>query len=259
MFIPDNKLEYAILRSYDDASYTPEFYRLFLDSEVLFIIAGENPVIPKIHNAGEKTGIQSIEIDGIYWTPIFSSLKMLQEFNKTNCSYGTLKARDFFTGNNEAYVILDPGLEKSWRFSPKMIHDLLDGSIFQPPHSITMKKATTMQVRTLASPPRELIDALTKLFARNANVLGAYFVEYYNPEVNEPAHPLIGIEVKDNYDKIVGEAGLITESIVQNKYIVDFMQLKRDVLMLRNKSDLGRHILEGVKPFYQKKKFGGLF
>lgn len=63
-----------------------------------------------------------------------------------------------------------------------MIHDLIDGSFFQPQINITVKNPTIIQVREPAVFPSELIKALSELFERNKNIKAAYLVEYCNPK-----------------------------------------------------------------------------
>jgi hypothetical protein len=259
MFTPENKLEEAILKSYNDPSYTPEFYRVLLDSEILFIIAGENSNRGEIFHPGDEVTISHIEFEGISWLPIFSSLKLFQEFTKVDCAYGKLVARNFFKGCKSNHVILDPNLEKSWRFTPQMVQGLVDGSIFQPQSTITITKPTTIEMRVPPVPPQELIKALSALFSKNKNIQAAYLVEVRNPAANESAHPFIGIETDCNYDTIVGDAGLVALRISKNRYLVDFMQLKRTDLLRGSESHVGRYLLEEIKPFYKKKKIGGIF
>jgi hypothetical protein len=254
MFKPGNRFEEAILRSFNDPSYTPQFFHDLLDSEIFFIIADEySNTDRKILQTGDNVKIKNIEHDGISWLPVFSSLKFLQEFAKINCSYGRLLAKDFFVMCKGAHVILNPNLENTWQFTPNMINDLLDGSFFQPKHSIVVEKPTAIQVGEPAVYPHDLVKALSDLFLRNKNVQAAYLVQYFDPEKNEPAHPLIGIEADRDYKDIIADAGLVASRIIENKYIVDFIQVKN------GDSGLSTYMIEKTKPFYKKKRFGGIF
>ena len=246
MFEPTNKFEEALLKSFQDPSFTAEFLHTLLGSEIFFIIDANNPNLSeRAFLAGDNVSIQHIEFEGIRWLPIFSSLKFLLEFTKRNCIYGRLVVKDFFFMCKGAHIILNPNLEKAWRFPPEFVTVLLDGSYFRP-KTIRIEKPTPIQVRIPPFPPHELIKSLSELFSRNNDVIAGYLLECYDPEKNEPAHPLIGLEVIRDYNKILGDAGVVTQRITQNKYFVDFTQVKK------GDSGVKGFMVEKIKPFYKK-------
>jgi len=249
MFNPENDLEKSILQSYDDASYTPVFFKKLLASEIYFVISNIPPNNQNsILNKGEKVNIQSIEDEGIYWLPVFSSAKQLVEWTKSTHTFGHLNAKDFFEMCRGAHVILDPNHDKAWRFTPQIVDDLLNGSFFKPQSTIAIKKPTTILVRDPGNKYKTLTDTLSRLFKRNHKIKAAYLVECYNPEINEPEHPLIGIQTSGNYQQTVGEAGIVATRICENKYFVDFLNFNQNSNLFSN-----------ISPFFQKHKFIGLF
>jgi hypothetical protein len=254
VFKPENKLEEYILKSFNDPSYTPEFFQNLMTSDIYFIIVDErlnNPA--KDFKEGDKVNILHIEHDGVSWLPIFSSLKWLQEYAKSDCSYSLLNTKDFFAMCRKANIILNPNFEKSWQFTPEMIEGLLDGSFFKPQRTLSIEKQVDILVKEPDEYPHNLVKALSELFKRNKNVKTAYLVQCYFPESNEPEHPLVGIEVDKDYDKILSEAGLVASRICGGSTVVDFIQIDLDSI-----SGVCRYMVENVKPFFKKRRSGSL-
>ena len=83
---------------------------------------------------------------------------------------------------------------------------------------------------------------------RHKEVKRAWVAHFFNPENDEKPHTLIGIEVSDNWNTIVGEAGIIATSVPVPDPPVDFM------CVTGNSSDdsIEDYFLKESSPFYKK-------
>ena len=71
-----------------------------------------------------------------------------------------------------------------------------------------------------------------------------------NPEEEKP-HLLIAIDGKGDWQKIMGDAGVIATEAIGKGEVIDFMQI--------NNSSLSKTVMRQSKPFYEKPLLKKLF
>lgn len=73
----------------------------------------------------------------------------------------------------------------------------------------------------------------------------AYLAQLYVPSSNEPPHPVIGIEVEGDYNKVVQGIGLITQGSLSDINFVDYVQI--------GSGTISEYLVSKTKPFYVRK------
>lgn len=248
MFEPVNDLERSLMKAATDPSARPQFYRDLLAADIFVVNGGSDlNVQNNVVQQGSQLMIQQIEMNGKSCLPVFTSLQRLQQFIRSEARYLQLKARDFFEITNGAHVFLNPGFAYGKEFLPQEIAQMLDGSIFKPSQTHVTQKETQVLIGQPAVYPAKLVKALSDYFAGKKQVNRAYLVQFFNPETDEKPHLLIGIDAGTDYEKVVGDAGLISSEVMGKGEIIDFMRL--------GDSGLSRHMIEQARPFYEKKSF----
>jgi len=255
MFEPQNDLERSLMKAATDPSHRPQFHRDLLASDVYFVNAGDESldVQDGVLQPGSNIPMQSWQRDGEEWLPIFSSLPRLQQSLQAEAKYLQLNARSFFEITRGANVILNPDLEYGKEFTATEIDVMLDGSIFRAGQGYTVQQDTQVLLGQPAEYPTALVNALTRLFAQQRTVKAAYLAHLFNPARDECPHTLIGIEVADDWDSIVGDAGMVAKETLLENEIVDFVRVTV------GEAGVSRYMLHETKPFYRKSFLRNLF
>lgn len=92
--------------------------------------------------------------------------------------------------------------------------------------------------------PSELVDALKEYFKTQDKIKSAYLTQIFNGLKNEPPHPIIGIEVSDDFHRIQKECGNIVNKIINKAEFVDFIPLGKD--------EVSEYMKKQTEPFYKK-------
>lgn len=251
-FEPHNNLESKLILAANDPSSRPDFYRELIVSDVFMIqVKDDDHIHEGVLKEGSTVQLLKIEMDGKLYIPIFSSLLRLQEFIKEEVSYLSMNSIDFFKLTLGANVILNHGASFGKEFNKREIESILNGSILTNSNNYEVKKDTQIMIGQPAVSPVELIQGLSKLFARIKEIKCAYNAHFYNPEMDEKPHTLIAIETYGNWNEIMTNAGMVVETVKIPDPPVDFIQLNE-------KSELDHYFKSTCKPFY-KKKILGLF
>lgn len=252
MFEPINDLEKSLINAATNPAARPQFYRDILESDIYLINHSDDQTNIKnnVLQAGTQLNIQSFERDGQVWLPIFTSLQRLEEYIRSNANYLQMRGRDFFEITRGAYVMLNPTFSYGKEFFPDEISQMLDGSIFQPTKTYTAQKDTQVLIGQPAVYPTELIKALASYFAKNPLVNKAYLALMSNPTEEKP-HLLVAIDGNGDWQKIVGDAGVIASQAIEKGEVIDFMRL--------NNNSLSKTVMRQSKPFYEKSFLKKLF
>ena len=140
--------------------------------------------------------------------------------------YVALGARDLFELVRGSQVVLDPASPYGKVFLPAEIEGLLDGSTWRAEEGYVAERDTEVLLGQPARYPDELVAALRRLFEKRGDVEAAYLVHFYNPERDEQAHSLVGLEVSGDWGRIVGEAGMVAAGVEVPDPPVDFIELR---------------------------------
>lgn len=258
-FEPQNDLERSLLKAATDPAHRPQFYRDFMASDIFIIQHGEQP--PErdgrvVLEEGKNIQIRNIEHNGKLHIPIFSSLERLRAVLNEEAAYLGMNALEFLKITKGSPLLLNPGSDYGKEFTESEIASILDGSLWQPSERYVVQKPTQVMFGQPKNYPKELTEALSRLFPTIVEVRRAWLAHYFNPERDEKPHTLIAIEHSGNWEHVAGQAGMVAKDITIPDPPVDFMQVTAKG---STKGGVEDYFLNEIEPFYRKKKLFGLF
>lgn len=250
-FQPQNSLERSLLKAATDPAHRPQFYRDFVKSDIFVIQEGPPPERSgsAVLEAGYQLQIRNIDWNGRPVIPIFSSLPRLQAVIPSEVGYVALNAQNFMEITQGSDLLLNPGSDYGKEFTKEEVATILDGSIWQPTERYVAERDTEIMIGQAANYPKDLVEALTRLFKKMKEVKKAYVAHYFNPDVDEKPHTLIAIEASGNWESIVASAGIVARDVPSPDPPVDFIRIT-------GTEGLEDYFLNESKPFYEKKLFG---
>lgn len=241
------------MRATEDPAQRAQFYKVLAESDLFVVQHGEVPessgvaVMPE----GFELRIGAVELDGRPCIPVFSSLTHLQASLDEEAGYLAINAMELMTLIEGDEMVLNPGMDYGKVFSREELKSILDGSIWQAPESYCVEQDTQVMLGQPTNYPHSLADTLARLFKNLKEVKRAYLAHFFNPEMDEKPHTLVGIEVSNNWEHVVAQAGLVAQEVEVPDPPVDFIQLT-------GLGGVEDYFLHECAPFY-KKKFLGLF
>jgi len=249
IFEPSNLLEIALQKAADDPASRPVFYRELLDSKILIIPAGEKPrIINGVIPEDSKIGIANIEFGGRQCVPFFTSQARLP----VGTDYLTLDAKSLFEITRGAYLVMNPGLSYGKEFFPDEVTRLLDGNFFEPKERFVAQKEMKVLIGQPKDYPKELVEALSRLYIGIPSVSRAWIAFYHNPERDSEGGLLVGLDVTNfnDMDRISGESGIVIEGVPKKQKFVDIVRYEN--------SGVAGYFTD-QKPFYQKSALRSFF
>ncbi len=250
-FEPQNNLEISLLKAATDPVHRPQFYKDFVQSDVFIIQEGPPPEKggTTVLNTGYQLNIRNIDWNAKQVIPIFSSLPRLQAILQDEAGYIALNALKFMEITQGGDLLLNPGSDYGKEFTKEEIATILDGSIWKPTESFVAEKDTQIMIGQPARYPKDLVEALSRLFKKTKEVKKAYVAHFFNPEKDEKPHTLIAVEATGNWNSIVASAGMVARDVPSPDPPVDFIQIL-------GKEDIADYFIRECKPFYERKLFG---
>ncbi|MHC9509757.1 enhanced serine sensitivity protein SseB C-terminal domain-containing protein [Kangiella sp. M94] len=251
-FVPENELELSLVKAATDAAHRPQFYKDLCNADLFIIQHGEKP--PESHERvtlteGKAIQIQNIEHNGKPYIPVFSSVNRLQQVIETEVAYLGVNALELMKLTQGAELLLNPGSDYGKEFTKSEIESIIDGSIWGPPETHTQKTSAEVMLGQPKVYPQELTSALSRFFKTKKQVNKAWVAHFHNPDDGLPPHTLIAVDAGEFYKEIIGEIGMIINSItIPNPPV--------DIIPITNGSGLEQYFLNGQKPFYKRKVFG---
>ncbi len=244
-FEPTNELERALVAAAHDPAQRPEFYRNLTAADV-FVLQDRVSTATGEHrlHAGETLRLQTWDREGTTVVPMFSSLPRLEAFIRAEASYLRLNALELMRITQGAALVLNPRSDYGKDFAPNEIAAILDGSILQPAQPHTVEEPTEVMIGEPANYPQELVDALARLFRQSEQVQRAFLAHFYNPAQDERPHTLIALQATGDWDRLVGEVGLVASEVDVPDPPVSFVQMT-------GHGPLDEYF-EGTAPFYQR-------
>lgn len=250
-FVPENNLERSLMKAAEDPAHHPQFYRDLVKSDLFIVQYGPPPERKSsvVLKEGRQLDIQPMEFNGKPYLPVFSSLPRLQATLREEAGYIALNALDFMELTQGAELLLNPGSDFGKEFTKEEIQSIVDGSIWKPSDSYRVEKETEILIGQPANYPHELADALCRLFEMTKEVKQAFLVHFFNPEKDENAHTLVGIEVSGNWQEVVSQAGLVIRGVEIPDPPVDFIEIT-------GHGGVEDYFSKECEPFYKKKVLG---
>ena len=242
---PAATLEALLAQAARDPAFQPEFYRRLL-LEQLVVITGYNPaqVVSGSHatEPGETMQIASWE-DGR--VPIFTSTNRIfdKQVIRQQVSLAHLKGRDLLEMLRGKTLLLNPYSDYGKELLPNEVTHLLDGTVLDTGHTITVEKATTVLLGQPAVYPTELVQALARLLAQQPRVRAAHLAWLHNPSSDVPPHYLICLDVEGEMRAISQQVGFVAQQFLQPHEIIDIVQAGQSSFT---------DYFHSVPPFYQR-------
>ncbi|GMA98220.1 enhanced serine sensitivity protein SseB C-terminal domain-containing protein [Pelosinus sp. IPA-1] len=244
-------LRETLKKAISDPSMRPQFYEQLIKSDVFVITDGrEMPIEKGVLQPGATVGIKTLKNpDDNPVIPVYSSLEQLQKSIQEKVIYLQLPCKELFSIIKGSYVVLDPNTEYMKEFPPEEIEAIVNGTIFVTGRQMVANKKTQVMIGQPAVYPQEIVDRLTSYFKRDTRVKKAYLAQFYNPESDDRAHPLIVIEcAEEAYSDISGKAGMVVNAIVAPGEYVDMIRA--------DSSNIALSVTKDFQPFYKKKWLG---
>lgn len=243
---PENELEKSLMKASSDLSARENFYMKLLWNE-LFVLTNGNTISDKGVRTVEKG--ETVEFvtfpDGEI--PIFSSTNRIFDKGiiKSEVPFMAMKGQDLFGVAKGATFILNPYSKYGKELLPNEIAALLDGSIFNQKNEITIEEDTEVRIGQPANYPTELVNALIEVFKSKQQVNAAYLAIIKMDASEKLPHLMIGIDVDEDMQSVVNEAGPIAEQILKGD-IIDFIQIDKKA------GGVSSYFLKETKPFYKR-------
>ncbi|MCZ6863138.1 MAG: enhanced serine sensitivity protein SseB C-terminal domain-containing protein [Alphaproteobacteria bacterium] len=246
-FVPENNLERSLIKAAGDPAHHPQFYRDIVESDFFLVQHGPPPEqsCSTVIKEGSQLDFQNMEFNGKHYIPVYSSLHRLQAALQEDAGYIALNALEFMKLTHGAELLLNPGSDFGKEFSKVEIQSIIDGSIWKPSESYRVEKESNILIGQPANYPHDLADALSRLFETTTEVNRAFLVHFFNPEKDKSAHTLVGIQVSENYEKVLSGAGIVAQGIEIPDPPVDFIQIT-------GHGGVEDYFSEECEPFYQK-------
>ncbi len=255
-FEPVNELEKLLIAASSEPSARPTFLKAILEHDLFVITEDPTPSTPETVSLaeGSTVSIRAFDVEGKRHIPIFSSVERISAVIPETVGYLAIKGRDLFEMIKGSDVFLNPGSDYGKIFFPEEIDDLLSGKTFDP--SIKSIEAGGKQI-LLGQPkeyPHHITKPLQELFARIPQVKAAYLAHVHIPEMNQPPHSMIGIVVTGDSKPVMDQVGEVLNQCTSPNEIVDLAVLPESAT-----DTVGSYMQKQTKPFYQKKRWFGIF
>lgn len=243
-FSPAADLGELLAQAAHNPAYQPEFYRrLLLDD--LVVVSEEVPAAPQHATlaAGASVRLHTLP-DGR--VPVFTSTARIFDGGVVQEQVGFLqmKGRALLEMVQRSGVVLNPNSATSKALTPAEIQSLLDGTVLQTGHSLTVTEDTQVLIGQPAVYPQAMVDALTTLLGQQPRVVAAYLAWLHVPTSGEPPHYVLGLEVEGSMQAISREAGFVAQQFLSEQEVIDIMQVAEG-------SGLTSYF-RSTKPFYER-------
>jgi hypothetical protein len=246
-FQPVNEIERLLVAATRDPAARPDFYRALTECDLLVISDAQQPTDEQLSASGGKTEIQIqlVDVQGKPHVPIFTSKERIAAVVKGETRFLAMNGRALFTMLGASEIVMNPGAEYGKLFTNAEVQSILDGSILQlgPTQNLGGQQVLLSQP---AEYPRHITDALSQFFPKHPQVNAVYLAQAQFPKSDASPHTMIGIDMTGDWKSLVGEAGLVAQSVARPGEIIDFMQIS-------NNPDEGvSKYMRSVTPFYQR-------
>ena len=238
IFVPENRLEEAMLLAASQDQARPHFYRVLMESE-LFVLG--DPGSPESVGAllhGGRLALDTVANDGQIYHPIFSSAQRMQHFTGEPTSHFRMLGRILFAGTRGANFVLNPKSELGKTLVPEEIaHWMAQLQAIRP---------VGVRVGQPKVYPKKLVKALCVLFISRSLIAEARLAFIARDDGGEPPHPLIGLVADGDVPRLVQEIFEVAATALPGTPI--------DVVYIDPQGPLNplqKHVLS-IEPFFRR-------
>lgn len=222
----------------------PEKRSLFLQTLIksdVYVIC-KNPVKPNPDGSVQMELITTTNPDGDVFIPFFTSFRSLQVFAKRYVNCYKLNCLRLFDLIQSASAVLNPN-SYGKEFSPQEIQSILMIAHNLNIPAISMKEEETIQYRKLSRQVPYLTKAASKYLSKQPNVDAAYILEM----VRGCERPQI-LFVFD----MIGSTRKLFYPL--SKYLAEVVHPGDSLCFLSMEQEAAKKVVQGIEPFYVRKK-----
>lgn len=254
-FAPVNDFERLLVAAATDPAARPAFYRAIREHELFVITEGRVPEREQRVVADRETSLQlrMIEVQGTLHVPVFTSVERISAVIPKEMGFVAMKGDAVLRMLRGKHLMMNPGGDYGKVFTPEEVESILDGSVFSPQEEpdVGGKKILLGQPSDY---PRHITQALSRFFGQSRDVKAAYLAHAFIADVDKTPHTLIGVEVTEDWRRVVEDAGIVVREVAKAGEIVDFVRVSANAT-----DTIGRYMQRETTPFYVRKKWLGLF
>ncbi|MFT4248869.1 MAG: enhanced serine sensitivity protein SseB C-terminal domain-containing protein [Pseudomonas sp.] len=241
---PHNELESSLIAGAMDQAARPRFYETLLRSQVLVVPIGEAPtVVDGLLQGDTKLSFSTIEIDGKYHVPFFSSESRLP----SGTTFIRLSAVDFFKITSGSHLILNPGSNYGKVFFSHEVASLLNGSLFQPTETLTATGGERQLIGQPKDYPHDFSDAVSRFLSSEPGVEKAFLALHFIADVHTEPTILVAIIAPEvGFERMAAAIGVIAKETSKAEWAVDVIRLQENQL----------GYFSDQAPIYERKKKG---
>jgi len=250
-FHPENRLEELLLLLGKTAEATADFYREFLNADIITLGSPDPGSKVKVGiqrlEEGMNAHVSLVEYSGEPVVPIFSSMArmttVIPESYYGETGYLGMNCKTLLAvmslSNPRSKFVLNPGHMVVKVFSPEEVRAVLNGTIFKMieddfktsrPIQVPLQKGTGVSLGRPKEIPTALMDKLAKHFKATGYVEEAFIGQIHVPSSGQPPHLLICLKLRENsgktFDQVSVDLGPTIRSALSKEEFLDIVDVK---------------------------------
>ena len=184
--------------------------------------------------------------DGESVIPFFTSEQVLNEVCEAGEPWVKLPVKTLFELTRGETLFLNPKRTTGKEFSPAEITALLDNQGNALTEQRVVEGGQTLLMSAVDEPPAQLVSSLTTLFAGLKPVRRAFLAEIREGE-GQPANLLLGIEVDEDIEPIIQQAGQVAVDTLPDDALIDLCEVTSEP------SGVSHFFTAHITPFYERR------
>lgn len=208
MFEPENEIERLLMRAAQDPSERAAFAEALMDAEIVLVMVPEtgrlepgpdgNAIVPE----GTSLTLPSAMRGEERLLPFFTAPSRARAWFRGDHIAASECTRDLFGRYPEASFVLNPGSDYGKEFTPAEVKWLLAGHFEQGAETITIPAGEQVMLGHPSDVPNELIAALSREFAVEKSIRGAWLML-----AARAGHPdqswMLGVDHRGSWSKVL--------------------------------------------------------
>lgn len=238
----ENKLEVLLRKAAIDSGYRPQFYKELINSKVCVLV--KNSLGESQNNYNDISIVNLQDENGNNIIPIFSSVMQIKKTVKNAVNYIIVDAKTFFYNTLGETLVLNPMSDYGKELLPNEIKSLLNGTIFDVPPTITLKKGEHIFIGQPEVFPREVVKQLKILLSQESKIDFAYIAQVFGQKPDDKSHLVVALKGHGDLTKIIADAAMVVRAVIDKDEYVDFVSLDQD-------DEISTYMKE-LEPFYRR-------
>jgi hypothetical protein len=242
-------LEELLREAHREIGLRPEFYQRLLDAEVLVPVETPLPGPRGTIPAGTTLAIKTLirREDGVGVIPFYTSPRAVYDGHPLGEKCVIIPVRELFESRPDMYFHINPFSRFGREFYPREVASLLRTGQIDDSMDMEIVADENVVLSAPASPPVELLRALSLLYSRSQpQVRAAFIAECRHPDSEIPATLLIGIDAETDEEQALRSSSDVVREYESRGPIVDL------AVISGSDSKIARYFFSEAKPFYER-------